>query len=203
MKRKDYLKKYDLIQVAQNHPEHPNKKGIYLSTFWRSPLGTSETFDYVRVEDKETGRQFAVRFDHVVKIVDGKPVPFVEEVKDDKAKKAKKNKMRKKEYPDREIEWGQWIRYDLNDDTTVIRPHASTTDRYANTRFETEMKNKKMIKKRWAKHIGWAVRPKFGDVNTLIFVKSLEEAEKYSLPFQPQFAVDEESEEDVIFESYF
>ena len=65
------------------------------------------------------------------------------------------------------------------------------------------MKNKKMIKKRWTKHIGWAVRPKFGDVNTLIFVKSLEEAEKYSLPFQPQFAVDEESEEDVIFESYF
>ena len=203
MKREDYLKANDLVKVAQNHPRHPNRKGFYLSTFWKSPAGTTETYDYLRLGDEKTGEWFEVRFEHVIKLVDGKPVPFVEEPKKEKKKSKAKKQKKKKEYPDREIEWGQWIRYDLNDDTTVIRPHASTTDRYANTRFETEMKSKKMIKKRWAKHIGWAVRPKFGDVNTLIFVNSLEQAENYPMPLQPQFAVDEEPEEEVVFESYF
>jgi len=167
-----------------------------------SPAGTTETYDYVRLGDHKTGEWFAVRFEHVVKLEDGKPVPFVEETK---AKKKKKTvaKRRKKEYPDRVIEWGMWLRYDLKDGTTVIRPHASVDERYANTDFEARLAKKKTLKKRWPKHTGWAVRPKFGDVNTLIFVSSVEQAENYPMPFQPQFAVDEESEEEVIFESYF
>jgi hypothetical protein len=171
--------------------------------FAMSPAGTTETYDYVRLGDYETGEWFAVRFEHVVKLENDKPIPFVEEIKAKKKTKKKATKRRKKDYPDRVIEYGQWIRYDLKDGTTIVRPHASVDERYANTDYEAKLSKEKTLKKRWSKHTGWAVRPKFGDVNTLIFVSSVEQAENYPMPFQPQFAVDEESEEEVIFESYF
>tara|TARA_R110002110_G_scaffold407712_1_gene628802 strand:- start:461 stop:976 length:516 start_codon:yes stop_codon:yes gene_type:complete len=170
--------------------------------FAKSPAGTTETYDYVRLGDCETGEWFAVQFEHIVKLEDGQPIPFVEEMRTKKTKKTAP-KRRKKDYPDRVIEWGQWLRYDLKDGTTVVRPHSSVDERYANTDFEAKLATEKTLKKRWLKHSGWAVRPKFGDVNTLIFVSSVKQAEDYPMPFQPQFAVDEDSEEDVIFESYF
>lgn len=204
MKREDYLKKNDLVKVAQNHPKHPNRKGHYLSMFAMSPAGTTDTYDYVRLGDEKTGEWFGVRFEHVIKLENGKPVPFVEDVKKDKKKdKTKVTRKRKKEYPDRVIEYGQWIRYDLKDGIIVVRPHVSVDERCSNTDFEAKLAKEKTLKKRWPKHVGWAVRPKFGDVNTLIFVGSVEQAEDYPMPFQPQFAVDEESEEEVLFESYF
>jgi len=202
MKRQDYLRKNDTVRVAQNHPKYPNRKGYFLSMFAKSPAGTTEIYDYVRLGDCETGEWFAVQFEHIVKLENNKPVPFVEEIID-KKKTKKKEKRRKKDYPDRVIEWGMWLRYDLKDGTTIIRPHASVDERYANTDFEAKLAKEKTLKKRWLKHTGYAVRPKFGDANSLIFVSSLEQAENYPLPFQPKFAVDEESEEDVIFESYF
>ena len=203
MKRQDYLRKNDTVQVAQNHPQHPNRKGHFLSMYAMSPAGTREIFDYVRLKDLETGEWFAVRFEHIIKLEDGQPIPFVEKIKAKKKTKKKATKRRKKDYPDRAIEYGQWIRYDLKDGSTIVRPHASVDERYSNTDYEAKLSKEKTLKKRWSKHTGWAVRPKFGDVNTLIFVSSVEQAENYPMPFQPQFAVDEESEEEVIFESYF
>ena len=204
MKRKDYLKTRDLVQVAQNHPKHPNRKGSFLSMYAMSPAGTREIFDYVRLKDLETGEWFAVRFEHIIKLENGKPVPFVEDVKKGKKKdKTKVTKKRKKEYSDRVIDWGQWIRYDLKDGTTIIRPHVSVDERCSNTSFEAKLAKEKILKKRWAKHIGWAVRPKFGDVNTLIFVSSLEQAEDYPMPFQPQFSSDEDADDDIVFEAWF
>ena len=203
MKRQDYLRKEDTVQVAQNHPQHPNRKGYFLSMFAMSPAGTREIFDYVRLGDCETGEWFAVQFEHVIKLEDGQPVPFVEDIKVKKKTKKKAPKRRKKDYPDRVIEYGQWIRYDLKDGTTVVRPHGSVDERHKNTDYEAQLSKKKTLKKRWIKHVGWAVRPKFGDVNTLIFVSSVEQAENYPMPFQPQFASDEEADDDIAFEAWF
>ena len=203
MKRQDYLRKEDTVQVAQNHPQHPNRKGYFLSMFAMSPAGTREIFDYVRLGDCETGEWFAVQFEHVIKLEDGQPVPFVEEIKVKKKTKKKAPKRRKKDYPDRVIEYGQWIRYDLKDGTTVVRPHGSVDERHKNTDYEAQLSKEKTLKKRWIKHVGWAVRPKFGDVNTLIFVSSVEQAENYPMPFQPQFASDEEADDDIAFEAWF
>ena len=203
MKRQDYLRKHNTVQVAQNHPQHPNRKGYFLSMFAMSPAGTREIFDYVRLGDCETGEWFAVQFEHVIKLEDGQPVPFVEDIKVKKKTKKKAPKRRKKDYPDRVIEYGQWIRYDLKDGTTVVRPHGSVDERHKNTDYEAQLSKEKTLKKRWIKHVGWAVRPKFGDVNTLIFVSSVEQAENYPMPFQPQFASDEEADDDIAFEAWF
>ena len=171
--------------------------------FAMSPAGTREIFDYVRLGDCETGEWFAVQFEHVIKLEDGQPVPFVEDIKVKKKTKKKAPKRRKKDYPDRVIEYGQWIRYDLKDGTTVVRPHGSVDERHKNTDYEAQLSKEKTLKKRWIKHVGWAVRPKFGDVNTLIFVSSVEQAENYPMPFQPQFASDEEADDDIAFEAWF
>jgi hypothetical protein len=203
MKKEDYLKKNDIVKVAQNHPQHPNRKGRFLSMYARSPAGTKEIYDYVRLGDMNTGEWFTVRFENAVKLEDGKPIPFVEDVKEDKKKNKKKTRKRKKEYPDRIIEWGQWIRYDLKNDTTVIRPHNTVDERYSNTDFEAKLAKEKTLKKRWAKHIGWAVKPKYGDINSLVFVGSVEQAEDYPFPFQPKFIPDEDSSDEIYFEPAF
>tara|TARA_A100001515_G_scaffold88455_2_gene70315 strand:+ start:3455 stop:4066 length:612 start_codon:yes stop_codon:yes gene_type:complete len=203
MKKEDYLKLNDLVRVAQNHPKHPNRKGYYLSTFWKSPSGTTNIYDYVRLGDFETGEWFTVRFDNVVKIVNGKAVPFVGETKKKKKKQTRKAKKVKDDYPDRVIEWGQWLRYDLKDGSTIVRRHNTVQERYDNTHFETELSREKKIKKRWMKHIGWAVRPKHDDENGFVFVNSLESAEDYPFPFTPDFNVKEESGAEVVFEPAF
>ena len=203
MKRSEYLRKHDTVQVASNHEEHPNRKGNVLSVYAKSPKGTSEVYDYVLMKDPTNGVWFSVRFEHVVKLENGKPVPYIEEIKEKKKKPKKKALRRKESYPDRVIDWGQWLRYDLVDGTTIVRPHVDITDRYANTDLEVQLAQQKKLEKRWPKHTGWVVRPKYGDENSWIFVGSLEEAENYSIPFEPMFEADEESDEEVAFEPYF
>jgi hypothetical protein len=134
----------------------------------------------------------------------GKPVPHVapEEKKQKKKKKKRKTRRKKESYPDRVIDWGQWIRYDLHDGSMHVRPHVGITDRYANTDFEVELRYQKKLKKRWKKYTGWVVRSKYGDDDSWIFVKSLAEAEDY--PFPPlQFEADEGSDEEIAFEPQF
>ena len=203
MKRSEYLRRFDKVKVAQNHSEHPNRTGWYHSMFARSPKGTKEIYDYVRFKADDNEEWVAVRFEYIIKMVDGKPVPFVEPVEDRKKKPKKKARKIKESYPDRVIDWGQWLRYDLNDGTTIVKPHSSVSERYANTDFEAQLNSEKKLKKRWPKHTGYVVRPKYGDEDSWIFVNSLDEAESCELPFQPMFEMDEGSEEEIAFEPYF
>jgi len=186
MKKSEYLRKYDQVQVASNHEEHANRKGSVISVYAHSPKGTSKVFDAVLIKCKDNGEWFAVDFEYAVKLENGKPVPYIEPIKESKKKPKKKAKRKKESYPDRVIDWGQWLRYDLEDGTTVVKQHSSVSERYANTDFEALLNSEKKLKKRWPKHTGYVVRPKYGDENSWIFVNSLDEAENYSFPFIPK-----------------
>ena len=205
MKNNDYLKRQDRVQIVSNHSEHPGRKGAVLSISDKSPQRTSEFFDYVAVRLSGSSEWIEVRLDHLVKLDShGKPIPYVdlEEKKQKKKKKKRKARRKKESYPDREVDWGQWIRYDLHDGSTLVRPHVGITDRYANTDLEVELRYQKKLKKRWKKYTGWVVRPKYGDKDSWIFVKSLDEAESY--PFPPlQFEAEEGSDEEIAFEPQF
>ena len=203
MKKSEYLRKYDQVQVASNHEEHANRKGSVLSTYAHSPKGTSKVFDAVLIKCNDNGEWFAVNFEYAVKLENGKPVPYIEPIKEKKKKPKKKARKIKESYPDRVIDWGQWLRYDLKDGSTIVKPHSSVSERYANTDYEAQLNSEKKLKKRWPKHTGYVVRPKYGDENSWIFVNSLDEAENYPLPFQPIFEMDEGSEEEITFEPHF
>tara|TARA_Y100001973_G_C5177978_1_gene323222 strand:+ start:385 stop:1050 length:666 start_codon:yes stop_codon:yes gene_type:complete len=181
--KRKYLKKGDTVQVVSNHLKYPNIKATVMSVYARSPRGTSDVFEYVWLRENKDSWPFTVLFEQVVKIENGKPVPYIEEVEARRQKEEKpmKKNRRRKEYHDREIEWGQYLRFDLRDKSVIIRSHASVSDRYANTDLNMKLRREKKLRRAWPKHTGWVVRPKGGTDNDWIFVGSLEEAEEFPM----------------------
>ena len=53
MKKSEYLRKYDQVQVASNHEEHANRKGSVLNIYTHSPKGTAS-------KDQEEARVQAI-----------------------------------------------------------------------------------------------------------------------------------------------
>jgi hypothetical protein len=194
----EYLKKDDRCQVATNHRAHGSKKGRVWGVNEHCPPGTSEIMTKVIIRDDENGELFDADFDSVLKIdTNGKPVPYVKMKEQKKIKNivfgSKTKKKSKSSYKDRIIEWGEWLRLDLEDGSTLIRSHSSSNEMWANSGLVAKLTKEANLKEMHPKHRGWVVRPLNSTQDDFIFVGSLEEAEGLILPFRTGHTLDEES----------
>ena len=182
-----YLNRKDRCQVTENNVEHGGRKGSVHGIVNHSPEGTGEILTKVVILCKETGELFDVDKSCVVKLdLQGEPVPYVESKIIKKSSPTifgGKREKAKKSYPDRIIDWGEFLRFDLHDGSTLVRPHASSTDRWDNSQLVADLNRDGNLKEMHPKHKGWVVRPLDSDEDDWLFVSSLKEAEEIFLPF--------------------
>ena len=188
--KNQYLKRHDKCQVTVNHGIHGGRKGKIHGIVNHCPEGTREIMTKVVVRCENSDDLFDVDYNHVVKLDENNnPIPYVEEKEPETIKNTifggKGKKKAKDSYEDRIIDWGEWLRLDLHDGSTLVRQHASSSDRWNNSGLVARLTRDGMLKKMHPKHRGWVVRPLESDENDWIFVGSLEDAEGYELPFSP------------------
>jgi nitrite reductase/ring-hydroxylating ferredoxin subunit len=196
--KNQYLQRNDKCQVALNHGIHGGRKGKVFGINEHCPVGTSEISTKVIIRCADSKELFDVDSEHVVKLdKNNNPVTHVEVKEPEKMKNlvfgGKSKQQSKDSYPDRIIDWGEWLRLDLNDGTTLIRAHACSSDRWANSGLVARLTRDGKLKEMHPKHRGWVVRPLESDENDWIFVGSLEAAEGHELPFRPELEHNEES----------
>ena len=199
--KNQYLQRNDKCQVATNHGIYGGRRGVVFGINESCPVGTGEIMTKVIIRCDTTKELFDVDHGHVVKLdKNNDPVQHVEEKEPEKMKNfvfgGKSKQQSKESYPDRIIDWGEWLRLDLRDGTTLIRAHACSSDRWANSALVARLTRDGKLLEMYPKHRGWVVRPLESDENDWTFVGSLEEAEGHELPFRVELEHNEENAAD-------
>jgi len=196
--KSQYLQKNNKCQVTTNHGIHGGRRGKVSSIHEHSPKGTREFMTKVVIRCEGSKELFDVDYEHVVKLdKNNNPVSYVEVKEPEKIKNivfgGKSKQQSKDSYPDRIVDWGEWLRLDLKDGSTLVRRHSSSSERWENSALVARLTRDGELQEMHPKHRGWVVRPLESDENDWIFVGSLEEAECHELPFRFELEHNEES----------